>query len=220
MKFIPNTTCRRCHRQYPSFRGRCPYCGTKKTREVRSATPQTDSAVPGTRAARSAAEAVNFQMLIGSVLLVAVIVVTIIMVSVNVGRDAAEQKMFEEQQAMIPEQTIVPAPTATPEPTPTPPPAITRIAVYLGDYGTVDYLTSEANGFSEQNGDVVRMRVSWFPQEVAATPEWYAETDGVVEFTPDNEYCDITLVGGVGSGTWVHVRVNEMDGKFYVYING
>ena len=89
MSLIPNTTCRRCHRQFPAYRNRCPYCGTKKVREVRSATPETDSAVPGTQAARSAVEAVNLQTLIGCVLLLAVIVATIFLVSSGVRKDVA-----------------------------------------------------------------------------------------------------------------------------------
>lgn len=218
MNLVPNTTCRRCHRQYPSFRSKCPYCGTKKVQEIRGATPETDSAVPGTRAAKSMAETINWQMLIGGVLLLAIIIVTIVMVSVNVGNDAAEQQMLQAMQSAEVQPTMVPPPTATPEPTPTPPPAITNVMIYLR--GSTSNPYNEDHGFSEQKGDVVPMTVMWYPTEVEAVPRWTADTEGLLEFHVDGPQCDVELVGEPGNGTWVTVTVNEMSQRFYVMING
>ena len=99
-------------------------------------------------------------------------------------------------------------------------PSVTRIGVYSDDDQTRDFIASPENGFAEQRGDVFRMRADWYPEEIEATPEWYTETDGVVELAPEGEYCTITLVGDVGSETWVHVRVKDVDARFGVYING
>ena len=204
MSIVPNTTCRRCHRQYPSFRSKCPYCGTKKAKEVRSAVPETDSVTPGTKASKSAVESMNLQMLI---------------VSVNIAKDVDTQTVLEDNQIADLQITPVPAPTATPEPTPTPPPAITQVQVVLGENGTQDYVD---NGYTEGQGTELTFYVKWFPSDVAAIPEWYAEDEGIVELTPSEsgQSCTIKSVGDPWTGTYVHVRVNEMDKKFQVLIKG
>lgn len=191
MSLIPNTTCRRCHRQYPSFRGRCPYCGTRKAREVRSPVPETDSAVRGTEAARSAAESLNWQMLIGAVLLIAVFIVTIIVVSSNVKSHVTEEA--DAAQA-TPETQMTALPTATPSPSPspTPPAAVTAVTIY--------FQGREMSGFMEEQGTELDFTVTWFPVDVSAVPVWTSTDEDVVtvEAAEDGQSAHITVTGESG----------------------
>ncbi len=209
MSLIPNTTCRRCHRQYPSFRSRCPYCGTRKVKEVRSPVPETDSAVPGTKASKSAAEAMNMQMLIGGVLLVVVLVATIALVSVRVGRDVKDQKQVAEQQQAQAQTTVVPLPSATPTPSPTSAPEIQDMECRWGQNGAIDYL--EGGYFGLESGMSIDLYLTWYPGTIRAVPEWTVEDETIVSITPDGNTCHCELIGESGTKTNLHIKVNERE---------
>ena len=218
MSLIPNTTCRRCHRQYPSFRSRCPYCGTKKAREVRSAVPDTDSAVPGTQASRNAAEALNLQMLIGGGLLLAVIVLAIVLVSTRVGADAASYQGGEVAGEPMTANTPIPPPSSSPEPTATPAPQLQKIECRWGPTGVYDYVASHY--FNMPAGSTIPLCVLWFPGTVTAIPEWSVDDEDVVQLTPNESgiYCDAKMVGEPGDSTVLHLKVNEMEADITIDI--
>ena len=209
MSLIPNTTCRRCHRQYPSFRGRCPYCGTKKAKEVRSAVPETDSVTPGTQASKNAAETMNLQMLIGGVLLVVVLVATITMVSVNVKSDVADKQKVQEQVEMQAQTTPIPLPSATPTPSPSPMPEITDLECKWGQNGEIDYL--ETGYFGLESGQSIDLRLTWYPQNIQANIEWSIEDESIVKITPNGADCHCDLIGESGTETTLHIKINERE---------
>lgn len=211
MSLIPNTTCRRCHRQYPSFRSRCPYCGTKKAKEVRSAVPETDSAVPGTRASKSAAESMNLQMLIGGVLLVALLVATITMVSVNVGSEVKDKKLVDDQAEAQSQTTPIPLPSATPTPSPSPAPVIQDLECRWGRDGNIDYL--ETGYFGLYSGNSIDLALIWYPNTIQATPEWSVDDESIVTIEPDptGRTCHCELIGPSGTKTMLHIKVNERE---------
>ena len=217
MGFIPNTTCRRCHRQYPSFRSRCPYCGTKKVREVRSSVPETDSAVPGTQASRNAAEALNLQMLIGGVLVLAVIITAVVLVSVNVGKDFKAREDIDEQIAAN-INTPIPLPTATPSPSPTPAPQLQDVQVRWGPSGTYDYV--ELGSFRMPAGSTIPLCAIWYPTSITAMPEWSVDDETIVSISPNESgiYCDAKMVGQPGQSTVLHVKINEREEDITVEI--
>lgn len=218
MSFIPNTTCRRCHRQYPAFRGRCPYCGTKKAKEPRSAVPETDSAVPGTRAAKNAAESMSLQMLMGGGLVLAVIVLAIVIVSINVSADVANHDSIDQQVQQFSQNTPIPIPTSTPEPSPTPAPQLQKIEVRWGPTGAYDYV--QLGGFHLSAGATIPLCVLWSPASVRATPEWSVDDESIVQITPNESgiYCDAKMVGEAGQTTVLHVKVNEKEADMRVEI--
>lgn len=219
MSFIPNTTCRRCHRQYAAFRGRCPYCGTKKVKEVRSAVPETDSAVPGTEASKSAAEAINWQMLIGGVLLLAVIVSTIAMVSVNVAGNNDDRQIRDQLEGEL-NTTPIPLPTASPTPSPSPPPQITDLECRWGADGVYDYI--EIGYFNFPAGGTIGLCAIWYPNTVVATPEWSVDDEDIVSISVRDGglYCDATMVGEAGQSTTMHLTVNGIERSFKINITG
>ena len=218
MSFIPNTTCRRCHRQYPSFRSRCPYCGTRKPKEARSAVPETDSAVPGTSASKSAAEALNLQMLIGGGLLLAVIVLAIVIVSVNVKSDVANHQDITAQMDQISANTPVPIPTGTPEPTASPAPELQQLQVRWGPTGNYDYVA--LGYFNMPAGSTIPLCAMWSPGTVKAVPEWSVDDESIVSIKPNESgiYCDATMVGEAGQTTVLHIKVNEKEADITIEI--
>lgn len=219
MSVFPNITCRRCHRQYPSFRSRCPFCGTRKEREVRSAVPESDSAVTGTEASRSAAESVNWQMLIGAVLLIAVFLVTTILVTMNVQEQAADIAANAEPTADL-NATPIPTPTAIPTPSPTPPPTITSISVKWDGNPSVQSYIPE--GYWEGPGYEYEFQVFWYPQDVRVVPEWTSSDESIIKLTPseDGQKCKIATVGESGQEATVTVKVGNFTGEnsFTVHI--
>lgn len=212
MKLLPNTVCGRCHREYPSVRGRCPYCGTKKPKEVRRTMPESDSAVRGTESARKAAEDMNWQMLIGGLLLVCVIAAVITIVSVNVNKrvgDGTSARAEDNIPDIAPETTPVPAPTPTPTPSPTPTPAITSISITCSGRDMSD-------GFMEPAGSVVQLEAQAYPLMESTTITWSSTDESVatvddtgrVEVVGESDgYCEIIAsVGAVEAKCPVWVR--------------
>lgn len=217
MSIVPNTTCRRCHRQYPSFKTRCPYCGTKKEKQVRSAVPETDSAVPGTQASKNAAETMNLQMLMGTVLLVAVILIALVMVSFNVGRDAADRAEIQQQVQAEIQTTTLPLPTATPTPSPSPMPQLSDLECKWGDTGEIDYI--ETGYFGLPAGSSIDLKLFWYPGNIMATPEWSVDDETIFKITPDESgiTCHGELVGPEDTETVLHIKVNERQEDITVY---
>ena len=91
MGFIPQTTCRRCQRQFSVLRARCPHCGTKRTEEGGRTQPTTGEVQRSAQNPNA-----KWQMIFGAILLAAVIIAVIALVSIS----------------------LMPEPEPTPSPTP------------------------------------------------------------------------------------------------------
>ena len=206
MSLIPNTVCRRCHREYPSVRSRCPYCGTKKPRNVRRSLPESDSAVRGTRAARQAAENINWQMLIGGALILILIVAVIAVVSVNVSNHVGESESIREQEQVpdvAAETTAVPIPTATPSPTPEPTPQITSISItWLGQ--------PLPSGFMDTPGSTYDLDATVYPLMENVEVEWYSTNEECATVDQDGV---VTIVGGYGTSCDIVAKVGTFEEK-------
>ncbi len=208
MNILPNTVCRRCHREYPSLRGRCPYCGTKKPREVKSPLPESDSAVRGTEAARKAVEAMNWQLLIGGILLVCVIAAVIAIVSVNLSERVELTESAARAEAQLAqiaaETTAVPAPTATPTPSPSPTPTVNSLAIYEQGGGQVD---GAERGFMEPAGTQVQLVAQAYPlMDVEVT---WTSTDESVATVDENGL--VTILGGYGTSCSIIASVGSVE---------
>ena len=213
MNLIPNTVCRRCHREYPSIRSSCPYCGTKKSREVRRTLPESDSAVKGTAAARRASEDVNWQMLIGGILLVCVIAAMIAVVSVSVKNHVVDTETAvkpEDIPQIAAETTAVPAPTATPTPSPSPTPSVTSITITLQGGGTLD------DGFMESQGSRVYLQATCYPITEGVTVKWSSTDESCATVDQDGV---VTITGGYGTSCEIVASVGTVEARIPVWGN-
>lgn len=204
MSLIPKTTCGRCHRQYAATRGSCPYCGEKKPREARRTVAEADSAVRGTAASARAAESLNWQMLFGTVLVIAILAAVIVIVSIGVGNNMAETadqlpqrpgERVDAENLPAAAATAVPTPTMEPTPVPTPTPQVLSISITC--WG------GDMEGFTQRVGDEVQLDKLVFPMDSGAEITWSStdESVAVVDQTglvtlvgPGN--CYIKLSGG------------------------
>ena len=195
MSFIPKTTCARCHRQYPSTRAACPYCGEKRSRDLNRSVPESDSAVRGTQANARSAENLNWQMIFGTIIVMAVLAAVIVIVSVGVNKDMSSASVQTPELAAagegqsvesVPGAAATAVPTATPVPTPVPTdsPRVTSVAI--------TYLGNDQPGFTQRVGDKVQLDVAFYPLNNELTPEWSSSNENVA--TVDSTGL-VTLVG-------------------------
>lgn len=216
MSVIPNTVCRRCHREYPVYRGKCPYCGTRKPREVRRSLPESDSAVRGTGAARSAAEAMRWQMIIGGILLLCVVAAVIALVSVNMSarvreaEDLAAAELLQEDTAQA-ESTAIPVPTPVPTPSPTPKPTVTSISIYEQGGGQVD---GADRGFMELAGTQVQLVAQVYPLIDDVEVTWSSTDESVAVVTDDGL---VTVLGGYGTSCQIIAAVGSVQASCPVW---
>lgn len=196
MSILPETTCERCHRRYSSVRMSCPYCGHKKEKEARRTVPEADSAVRGTTASARTAENLNWQMLFGTILVVAILAVVIIIVSIGVGKNVEETAALEPAQQQTTQRqdgdnnlpaaaaTAVPTPTAAPTPVPSATPPVSMLSI--------TFLGGDMEGFTEQVGDEIQLDALKFPVD-ATVPVTWSSTDESVATVDDTGL--VTLVG-------------------------
>lgn len=201
MSFIPKTTCARCHRQYSSTRSSCPYCGEKKSRDLGRSVPGADSAVRGTQANARSAEDLNWQMIFGTLIVVAVLAAVIAIVSIGVNGDVSGSAMTaenvateangDEGEALAPDAAATAVPTITPEPTPVPTqaPLVNSVAI--------TYLSNDMPGFTQYVDDKVQLDVAFYPINNELTPEWSSSDESVATVDQTG------LVTLVGSGNCV-----------------
>ena len=211
MPILPQTVCRRCHRKYSALRGRCPYCNTKKEKEVHTVVPESDSAVKGTEASGRAAESLNWQLLIGGVLIIAVVIAMIAVISVNMKNRVDEEIEITEPAAnpgqLDLETTPVPVPTPSPTPSPTPAPAVTSIQI--------TYYGADMPDFMEPAGSQIQLEATWYPATVDATVVWTSSDEniatvddtGLVTVVSSSGHCSIyATIGDVYDECIVYTR--------------
>lgn len=204
MAVLPQTTCRRCHRQYSSLRGSCPYCGAGKPKETRRPAPESDSAVKNSPARERAAETINWQFLFGGVILLAIVVAVLALVSSHVSKDVAEgvtsptpadAPAGDVAATAIP--TITPAPTLSPSPTPT----ILSLAIEH------DYMIDGKPGFTANVGDQVQLKAVYYPVNAEVTVKWSSSDDSIA--TVDQTGL-VTCVSG-GNYCYIYAEVDGFD---------
>ena len=210
MGIVPQTVCRRCHRKYSSLRPRCPYCRYKNEKEVQRAVPESDSAARGTASSKRAAESMNWQFLVGGVLIICIIISMIAVISVNMHTRVADKETLtleEETTDEAIETTPVPVPTPSPTPTPTPAPTVTSVQI--------TYMGADEEEFMEPSGTVVPLGASWYPQNIEAEVVWSSSDDTVATVDQDG---NVTLVGSSGQNCIIYATVGGAADECHVYI--
>jgi len=183
MGLIPTITCRRCKREYSALRGRCPHCGTRKTKQSERTPTTTAGTRPGTTANSRVNSNAKWQMIFGLVLVAAVIIAVIAIIMISTGGEKPAKT------TPPPETTVTPPPTtATPIPTPTPTPTPTVTSI------TITYYGAEKTDFSAPVGDETQLSAIVYPMDIAATVTWSSTDEGILTVSSDG------VVVGVSKG--------------------
>ena len=191
MKLIPETTCKRCNRTFSSLRKSCPHCGTERDTIKRSSLPVSNSTEKRTREANASSEDMNWQLILGGLVLVALLATTVSVTASQINRNIAE----EEPEIEIPvvEVAATAKPTETPAPTiaPTEAPLITSLSIVFNG--------SDMEGYTCSVGDVIDLDEIHYPITADVTVKWYSsdenvavvDQDGVVTAVSGGDYCYI-----------------------------
>jgi hypothetical protein len=117
----------------------------------------------------------NWQLLIGGLLLLTILIAVISLVSVNVKNHVEDAEAVEE---VIPDvdvaATAPPTPTAVPTPSPTPAPTVTSVSIYYNGAVKTDFM--------ERAGTQVQLTAQWYPQTISAdevTVVWASSDESV-----------------------------------------
>jgi len=190
MSLIPDITCHNCNRKYPIIKSACPHCGARRKQSSPRAVPEADSVIRDSAAARKVAENINWQMLIGGILLVCIMIAVISIVSVNVSKQVEETTAHEIAAAeAAAAATAVPTPTAEPTPSPTPPPVVTSLMITYSGVEMVD--------FTEGVGTEVQLVASTYPLNVEVDVQWTSSDESVATVSDDG----LVTITGPGSCT-------------------
>lgn len=194
MSMIPEVKCRRCGESFSSMRSRCPNCGTRRvTQSTRTPTP-TSGTVKGTAAYERAEANTKWQMILGLILVVAVILSVIVMVSTSLdGADNVQSKVT----APIAAASNIPVIEAAPTTSPTPTPSLEKIEIKNYE-NTVTDITMRLS-----NNEVVTLTAIPYPMTVEGVRfTWSVSDDSVLQLTPseDTQSCEVAIIGTVDGG--------------------
>ena len=195
MGLLPTTTCRRCHKQYSELRGRCPYCGTRKVKEISRAAETTASTVKGTAAHARAESNAKWQLLFGGILLAVIILAVIAIISISLKGGSAPDTAADP--AASPSITpAAPSPDASPDASAdVSPDASTDVSADVtptaspSPSAAVTSITFMTNGaalpfedqFTMAAGSTIQLEISVFPVEAKdqVTPKWSSSDPGI-----------------------------------------
>ena len=202
---IPQITCRRCQRQYSALRGRCPYCGTRKTKQSQRTVANTASVKEGTAANTRAVSNSRWQFVFGVIVLVAVIATVIALISMSLGDGASGVRRTPTPTITMETES----PTFTPTPAPPTPLPVTSI--------NLQYAGNTLTQFMAFKDQATPIDAVVYPIELAAVVTWSVGDDSIIriERVKDNT----VNVTGVGSGkTTLTAECGGVKAEIDVYV--
>lgn len=192
--------CGRCDRRYSSFRGRCPYCGTRRRKS-------------GKRVAEP--ENARWKFIIGILLVVILIAAVIVLIVTGAQRDAGDVQPSGENTEFTEGENIesveaepLPAePEPVYEPEPEPEPVISTESVQITWNGNA------RDDVSMSRGEVLTFGVRTVPAETGDTAVWSSENEDVIIVLQTGQ------VTAVGKGTTnLVVTCGEATGKCIIRV--
>ena len=156
MALFKEIKCPRCDRRYSSIRRRCPHCGARKNRGGKRAASGTQ----------------RWQLIVGTIVLIAILVAVIVLVSTSLSRNPEQSDRYSpspDTEGGINSVTPSPSPSLLPSPTPSPSPTptVTAIALNREDFTLFNV------------GDTFQMEATLSPATTEATVEWMSMDESV-----------------------------------------
>lgn len=208
MGLIPQAKCSRCDRRYSGLRGRCPYCGARRSKK-------------GKRV--SAADNSTWKLVIGIVLLVVLIAAVVVLLITTLNADDAAKKTGDDDLITTPpsnegvdsldNEPIDSEPddseeqTGTNEPT-EPEPTVQSISItYFGDPRT---------DITMKPAEVLPLWYKTVPEDVQETAVWSSSDENVFVVLQDGK---ITAIGQSGDEAVLTVTIGEVSAECVIRIS-
>ena len=173
MAIITEVKCSRCDKRYSALRGRCPYCGARRSSKGKYA-GDTDN--------------IKGQTIIGVLILVALLaaVITLIIISVKSNDDGGSKKDPVEVSTTPDDAMVTSLPGPSLEPSPTPPeetfeppaPSVQSVAITYAGSTTVDFM--------EPVGKNLTLKAKITPADIGLVPVWTSSNPAIFEVVPDD----------------------------------
>ena len=178
MGIIPKVRCRRCHREFSGLRSKCPYCGTRKAAVPTTRTAATSaSTVKGSASNSRANQNAKYQMIFGTVIMVAVVLAVIVLISTSLKDSGDKKSKGDTSVAVSPSPDLIVTATPSPEPTETPEATATVSSIsftYAG--GPLAY----DNQFATSVGTTTQLGVNVYPLNPDAKVTWSSSDESVL----------------------------------------
>ena len=172
MAIITEVKCSRCDKRYSALRGRCPYCGARRSSKGKY------SEDPDNMKGRT---------IIGILILVALLaaVITLIIISVK-SNDEGKTPDPAEVSTLPDDSSNTELPGVTFEPSPSPPeesfeppaPSVQSVSITFAGSTTVD--------FTEPVGKSLTLKAKILPADIGIVPEWTSSDPTIFDVVPED----------------------------------
>ena len=172
MAIITEVKCSRCDKRYSALRGRCPYCGARRSSKGKYSEDPDN---------------IKGRTIIGVLILLALLaaVITLIVISVK-NSDSGDKTDPAQTSAIIDDSSNTSIPGPSLEPSPTPPEVSFEPPAPSVQSVTITYAGSTLVDFSEPVGKTLTLKAKITPADIDLVPEWTSSNPEVFDVVPDD----------------------------------
>lgn len=204
MGLIPQTKCSRCDRRYSGLRGRCPYCGARRSRKGKRVA-QVDNSV--------------WKLVIGIVLMVALIAAVVILLITTLGKGetptppenepiappAANEGVSSLDNDPLPVKPVEPT---EPDEDKDPEPVIQQI--------TITYYGETREDITMKQGEVLELGYSTVPADLEEKAVWESSDEDVIVVLQNGK---VTAIGQPGDNAILKVSLGDVSAECIIRIS-
>lgn len=172
MAIITEIKCGRCDKRYSALRGRCPYCGARRSSKGKYAGDPDN---------------IKGRTIIGILILVALLAAVITLIIISVRNDEGNEPVPPSSSGFIDDSTNTSIPGISPDPSPTPtpvesfeppPPSVQSVAITYAGTVKVD--------ITEAVGTTLTLKARILPEDTKLVPEWTSSDPTVFDVVPED----------------------------------
>ena len=173
MAIITEVKCSRCDKRYSALRGRCPYCGARRSSKGKYSEDPDN---------------IKGRTIIGILILIALLAAVVTLIIISVKNSDGADKDDAAIVSTLPDDgsnTSIPGPSADPSPTPTPeesfvppPPSVQSVTITYAGSTTIDFM--------EPVGKTLTLKAKITPADIDLVPEWTSSNPEVFDVVPDD----------------------------------
>ncbi len=171
MGIITEVKCGRCDKRYSALRGRCPYCGARRSSKGKYADDPDN---------------IKGRTIIGILILVALLAAVIALIIISVRNSDAENPDSPSVSSYLDDSgtTSMPGPSIAPSPSPPeesfepPQPSVQSVSITFNG--------RKLEEFTEPIGKTLTLKANVLPEDIDLVPQWTSSDTSVFEVVPDD----------------------------------